>query len=211
MKLYLSSYRIPTPEDLVRLTGKQPAEIRMAMIPNAKDYYAKRARDFKIKESITYMQALGLAPEVLDLWDYDSADKIESKLKDYDLVWVNGGNTFCLRHEIRRSGLEQVIKSLIENGLVYAGESAGAIVAGTSLHGVELADQPEFAESNIFEGLNIIPNVIIPHADSQDFGDAITKMIELHKDDPTAIILNDSQALLVDDEASRIVTAATTT
>lgn len=42
MKLYLSSYRIPTPEDLFKLVGEDPHDISVALIPNAMDYYAER-------------------------------------------------------------------------------------------------------------------------------------------------------------------------
>lgn len=38
MKFYLSSYRIPTPDDFTKLIGKQPARTKLALIPNAKDY-----------------------------------------------------------------------------------------------------------------------------------------------------------------------------
>lgn len=207
MKLYLSSYRIPTPDDLAQLIGKQPRDTKMAIIPNAKDYYAKRAWDFKTNEAVTYMRERGFQPEVVDLRDYDQPERIAIKLKEYDLVWVNGGNTLCLRYEMRRSGFDQIIKGLVDNGLVYGGESAGAMIAGTTLKGVEFADQPEFAENIIYEGLNIIPNVILTHADSLAFGDGIIKMIELHKDDPTAVILNDNQAFLVDGGQTKIVTA----
>ncbi len=63
------------------------------------------------------------------------------------MIWVMGGNTYCLRYEAQRSGLEAVIRDLLENGMVYGGDSAGALLAGTSIAGIESADNPAFAEA----------------------------------------------------------------
>lgn len=41
MRLYLSSYRIPTPGDFTKFIGKQPAQTKLALIPNAKDYFTE--------------------------------------------------------------------------------------------------------------------------------------------------------------------------
>lgn len=49
MKFYLSSYHIPSPDDLFALVGKEPAETKVGLIANAKDYYATRARAYKVK------------------------------------------------------------------------------------------------------------------------------------------------------------------
>lgn len=45
MKLYLSSYRVPTPKDLEQLVGKAYADMRVVFVANAKDYYIDRIRD----------------------------------------------------------------------------------------------------------------------------------------------------------------------
>jgi dipeptidase E len=208
MKLYLSSYRIPTPQDFVGLIGKTPSETKIALIPNAKDYYAERARNFKNNVVLEFMQSIGFKPELIDLRDYSDAVQLKAKLRSFDTVWVAGGNTFNLRYEMKRSGLEKILKGLLENGLVYGGDSAGAIVVGPTLKGTEMADEPEFAEEAIFEGLNITNKLIIPHADNLEFGDAIKKMIEMYKDHPNAVVLNDNQAFIIDGDQTKIVTAS---
>jgi dipeptidase E len=117
-----------------------------------------------------------------------------------------GGNTFCLRYEMRRSGFEDIIKKLLENGLVYGGESAGCLVAGTNLKGVEFADPLEFAEAIIWEGLGLVPHFVLPHVGNEDLGEAIEKAREMHKDDPELITLTDQQAFLVDGSVQKVVT-----
>lgn len=196
MKLYLSSYRVPTPKDLIRLFGKPANEIKVALIPNAKDYYAKRARDYKNNQIVDYFKNIGLRVEIVDLRDFDQ-DTLKEKLQKYDLIWAVGGNTFCLRHEMKRSGFENIIGELLENGIVYGGDSAGACVVGPTLKGLEAADVPEFAEEVIWEGLNITNKIIIPHADNPWMQEELKPMLEMYKDNPNAVVLNDDQAYII--------------
>jgi len=208
MKLYLGSYRIADVEELQKLLPAKPSEVRTAIIPNAGDYYADRARTFKINQKVEVLSEYGFKPNVVDLRDYDQAS-LEAKLKEYDFIWVGGGNTFCLRYEMQKSGFDQIIKNLLEQGLVYGGESAGAIVIGPSLKGVEYGDEPEFAEKQIYDGLGVVPQIVIPHADNAEFGDAVVKMLEHHQSNPDLITINDNQAVIIDGDEVRVVTATT--
>jgi len=202
MKLYLSSYRIPTPSDLVQLLGKPLEQAVVALIPNAKDYYIDKARNFKIDDLISYMQELGLKVEVVDLRDYDSSRALKEKLASYDLIWAMGGNTYMLRYEMRRSGFEDAIKKLLEDGVVYAGDSAGALIAGVSIAGIESADEPEFAEEIIEDGLGLVPFAILPHVDNPEFASVLPIFRSIHRE---VIELKDSQAVIFDGESHRVV------
>jgi dipeptidase E len=207
MKLYLSSYRVPVPEALFELVGKNPAEIKMALIPNAKDYYAERAWNFKTNQAIEYMKHLGFIVEVVDLRKFDNAQEVKSALQDFDIVWANGGNTFNLLYEMKRSGFDKAIKELLAEGKVYGGESAGALVAGNTVKGSEYADEPEFAEKVTWDGLKLTDHFVLPHVDNTDFGDAIQKAKDEHANDPTMILLNDNQAMIVDDTGVRTLSS----
>lgn len=205
MKLYLSSYRIPMPDDLKTLLGKPLSEVSVALIPNAKDYYIERARSFKVGDLVEYMQQLGLKVEVVDLRDYDDAIALKEKLAGHDLIWAMGGNTYMLRYEMRRSGFEKVIGELLDKGAVYGGDSAGALVAGASIAGVESADEPEFAEELIEDGLGLVPFAILPHVDNPEFTDVLPIFRNVHEGKNDIIELKDSQAVIFDGEEHRIV------
>lgn len=204
MKLYLSSYRIPTPKDLESLLGKSLNQCSVALISNAKDYYTKRARDFTVGDLAKYMEQLGLKVDVVDLREYSDAASLKQKLADYDLIWAMGGNTYMLRYEMQRSGFDQIIKELLESGIAYGGDSAGALVAGQSIAGVESADEPAFAEEYIVDGLNLIPYVVLPHIDNPEFTNVLPVFKEKHQD-KEIIELKDSQAVVFDGEEHRIV------
>lgn len=208
MKLYLSSFRIPTPNDLETLLGKPLSSTSVALIANAKDYYAERPRNLKVGDLVTYMRQLGLSVELVDLRDYDDADVLRQKLAAHDLIWAMGGNTFMLRHQMRRSGFQSIIRQLLEDGIVYGGDSAGALVAGISIAGVELADDPQFAEEVIEEGLNLVPFFVLPHVGNPEFTDAASTFRELHQDGNDIIELTDSQAAIFDGDSHRVVTAS---
>jgi dipeptidase E len=209
MKLYLSSYRIPTPNDLAELLGKPLGGASVALIANAKDYYVKRARDFKVGDLVTYMEKLGLKVTVIDLRDFNDPDTLKKTLVAYDLIWAMGGNTYMLRYAMRCSGFEKIIHDLLTSGIVFGGDSAGALVAGQSIAGVESADEPEFAEEYVTEGLNLVPFVILPHVDNPQFADVLP-IFRKTQQGKQIIELKDSQAVIFNNDSHhRIVTAST--
>lgn len=199
MKLYLTSYRIPTPDDLKDLLKKDFSQVRVATIANAKDYLAERARNVKIEESHADLEVLGFKNiEEVDLREFRDAEKLKTKLASFDFIWVMGGNTFCLMHEIKQSGFDKVINEVLDRGVVYGGESAGACAAGNSLKGIELADNPLFSESVILDGLGLIDKYILPHADNVAFADTTESIREIQKDSKKLIELKDSETLVID-------------
>lgn len=204
MRAYLSSYQIPTPKDLLHLVGKPANSTRTAIIPNAKDYYAPRARSIKIGEKSEYLASIGLQSETVDLLAFTDSGLLKTKLQTFDCLWVVGGNTFCLRYAMHYSGFDKIIKNLLSDGLVYIGESAGACVAGTTLKGVETADNPDYSEQIIWDGLGLLPNILLPHADNPAFADDVDYVRELYKNDASLLELNDDQALIVNGETQRI-------
>lgn len=204
MKLYLSSIGIPASEELTTLLGKPFDKTTVALIPNAKDYYSKRAWDFTINSRIEYMKSLGFSIETVDLKNYTDASTLKNKLSNYDLVWAMGGNTFMLRYEMKRSGFDTIIKDLLEQGIVYGGDSAGALVAGLSINGIESADEPNFAKEVINNGMGIVPFSILPHADNPEFSEVVPAFRKLHQDEEI-IELNDFQAVVFENDSHRIV------
>jgi dipeptidase E len=204
MKLYLSSIRIPVPDELATLLGKPLAGASVALIANANDYYTKRPRDLKVNSLVDYMQQLGLQVELVDLRDYDDAQTLKHTLAGYDLIWAMGGNTFMLRYEMHRSGFDQVIRELLESRIVYGGDSAGALVVGTSIAGIESADDPAFAEEVINDGIGLVPFVVMPHVDNPEFADVMPVVKKMHKD---MIELKDSQAVIFDGDKHWIAEA----
>lgn len=198
MKLYLSSYRIPTPKELAKLLGMPLRNTSMALIPNAQDYYSERAKNFKVRTLQTEFSRLGMNVTVIDLCNYVSSASVKDALSSFDLIWAMGGNTFCLRYEMKRSGFDQAIRELLTKGAVYAGDSAGALVAGVSIAGIESADEPAYAKDVITSGLGLVPYFVMPHVDNPEFVDAVMTVREQRSSHNDLIELKDSQAVVFD-------------
>lgn len=101
MRLYLSSFHLGSdPRKLKDLVG---ANKKAAIINNALDCYGDTDRVKKSKQQeLDDLKGLGLSPEDLDLRQYFSqAEKLRSRLSEYGLVWVRGGNSFVLRRAMR--------------------------------------------------------------------------------------------------------------
>lgn len=211
MKLYLSSVDIPNPQLLSDLLAKPLNNVRVALIPNAKDYYSEKAWNFTINSRLKYMKGLGLNTDVIDLKNYTDPNDLKNTLSRYDLIWAMGGNAFMLRYEMQRSGFDTVIHELLDNGKVYGGDSAGAMVVGLSINGIEsMYDEPEFAEQVINRGIGLIPFSILPHVDDAESAEIVCLFKELHKDEEI-IELTDLQAFIFDNGAYRVITSQTKT
>lgn len=206
MKLYLSSVRIPSPDDLAALLGKPLKAASVALIPNSKDCFVERARTCLVDDMVTYMQRFGLNVEIIDLRDYDDTEVLMQKLASHDLIWAMGGNTFSLRYEMKRSGFDRIIRQLVDRGVVYGGDSAGALVAGLSIAGIESADRPEFAEEIIEDGLGLVPFYMLPHVDGPSYANVVPVFRKLHKGGDI-LELKDSQAAIFNGDSYRIVNA----
>lgn len=207
VKLYLSSYRIPYPPDLQLLIGKSLEEVKTAVIPNARDYNLPEERAVGIDEIVEYLAELKISADVIDLRDYDDANMLNDTLSKYDFIWVAGGNTYVLRAEMHKSGFDVIIGSLIESGKVYGGESAGAIVAGETLEGSDIADEAELASEIIQEGLKLSPRIFVPHADSAEYIEYVNHMKKVYKDDPRIVYLRDSQVFIANGSEEKIISA----
>jgi dipeptidase E len=171
MRLYLSSHRLgdSTPE---LLTMVRPGA-RCAVISNALDFIPDLDRQSyarTVHDPIADFRAYGLEAFDLDLREHFGAPgTLAARLEDVDLVWATGGNAFLLRRAMRQSGFDSLIGGLMAaDRLVYGGWSAGAVVAGPHLRGIELMDDPQvlavgYAPEPCWEGLGLIAQAIVPH------------------------------------------------
>lgn len=206
MKLYLSSYRVPSPHDLFALVGKAPETVKIALLPNAKDLKEPSEYQESLEEVAKYFGSFKCAFEVIDLRLFSVATALKERLEPFDLIWACGGNTFMLRYQMRRSGLEEILPDLLRQK-VYGGESAGAIVAGISLKGIQRFDDPTHVPELIWEGLGLVDKMILPHADSPDFIEGMPELIEQYPDKRQRIVLNDNEAYIMDGARRLIVSA----
>jgi len=170
MRLYLSSERLGARAGalLDMLSGP-----RVAVIANGYDGASAAAREIyrtEVYDPVTEFKALGLDPHEVDLRaHFGDAPSLRQRLEDYHLVWVMGGNSFVLRRAMKQSGFDRIIRDRLETDTIaYGGYAAGAVVAGPTLRGLELMDDPfelpeGYDEPLVWTGLGLTPFAIVPH------------------------------------------------
>jgi dipeptidase E len=207
MKLFLSSQSISKEQApyLIKLVGKPAKNIQFAVIENAADV-EEGPKDWLMRNR-QMIESHGFDVEYVDLKNYTQDLKmLHTKLADKDVIWFGGGNTYYLRWLLQDTGAEKIIKDLVQSGVVYGGGSAGAIVAGPTLHHFEAADDPNISPGVIYEGLGLTDKVVVPHVDNKKYA-AIIRGIDdkLKADGYETVPLTDAQALVVDSDKEVIV------
>jgi dipeptidase E len=212
MKLYLSSYHLGNkPEKLKELIAENA---KAAIILNAADNSDIDRRSSYVASQVEALASLSIEAEELDLRDYFiNSQELAEKLTNYGLVWVVGGNAFLLLRAMKQSGFDKLIVPLVENDkIVYAGFSAGAVVATPSLHGLELVDDkdtvPEGYNNEIaWKGLHLVGKSIAPHYKSNHpESEAINKVVEYFLENGMDYwTLSDGQALIVQNTTATLI------
>ncbi len=209
MKLFLYSFAFTFSDEqsaaLAALVGKKPEEIRLACIDNAADIipdsngWREQVRDL--------MQNKGYQVEVIDLQKYvDNNDGLQENLTSQDIIWLGGGNTFYLRWILKKTGADTIITSAVQSGTVYAGWSAGGIMAGPTLRGFEAMEDLDQVPEVIYNSLDLTDIAIVPHVDNPDFAEAAEITIDsLAADGRKVQPLTDTQALVINGDTQTII------
>lgn len=127
MKLFLSSagIKLETKEAFLNLLDKDPKNCTVAFIPTACDPEPDKSY---VQWTIDQLESLGLKLYTVDLKG-ESSDSLYEKLKPADIICVNGGNTFYLLDQVRKSGFDKIIPKLLNEDKIYFGVSAGSYIA----------------------------------------------------------------------------------
>lgn len=205
MKLLLTSNGITNElKDVFKsLLTKDPSEISVAFIitaalgepddPSWVEEYRDQLKNF----GITHFEDLDLKGK--------TKEELENILKDKDLIFVNGGNTYYLLKYVRESGFDSLLPELLNQGKLYIGVSAGSMIIGSNIesakwnYGIPDVNNVELSDTT---GLQIVPFAICPHVKPEE-----VSIIESHAKEVSYPIwtLNDNQAVSVEDNTFKIV------
>lgn len=203
MKLYLSSYRIPTRETLESMLPASAEECLVGIIRNAKDGRPDKEKEQRKLDALASdLRDLGFGQSVfIDLLEVDERFSFEQ----FDVVYGAGGNTFALNYALHHSGQDKNLKKFIENGGLYIGESAGALIIGKSIKKFDAVDDEKSVPKVYGQGIGVLDVIIAPHADSPDYQEQVARTIEYYRSaGEEVVVLNDNQAFVVDGEKTFI-------
>jgi dipeptidase E len=136
--------------------------------------------------------------------DIAHADKPtqEQALAQADIVYIAGGNTFYLLQQLRDSGFGRLLIDFVNAGGLYAGVSAGALVAGTDIRPVETMDEPDKAPGLAStEALGFVSIVPIPHSNDKRVNALTSKYGKNYQ----LVYMTDDQAIVVEGDSWQIV------
>ena len=167
--------------DFLSLFNKNPNELKVLYVTTAID--GEISDDFSwVEREFNSLLNLGILKQ--NIIEYKIGNNLV--VDDFDIIYMIGGNTFYLMHEINKFKFDKVIRYALERNIVYVGSSAGSIILGNSID-VALPFDENKVKLIDFSGLGIVDSVIIPHAQrKQEF---IKHYINSTKND--LIILND--------------------
>lgn len=154
-RLFLASSGLRALPDLVAKDGA-----RVGLVGVAADVYPDAP--WIRRDLTTFAQ---LAYDVVDI-DLSAGSRAVDGI---DVLFVAGGNTYYLLQKLRQTGFDRTIDDFVSAGGIYAGASAGAIVAGPQIEPVAELDQRQAAAGlESTEGLNLVPFTVLPHAGTHD-------------------------------------------
>lgn len=207
MKLFLSSQDLGNfAADLRELVG---ANRKTLVITNARDYKDPEARAERVNEKLNILQQAGFQAQELDLREYFSKDPAEllAFVTDYNpgLIYSIGGNVFLLATALKVSGMDDILRQRLEEDVtVYAGHSAGAMVAAKDIEVYERDDLKVqevgayYGMESVTDGLGLTDEYIVPHANRSE-RKKITEFYQaqIAKIGAESIVLNDGDVYIV--------------
>lgn len=146
-----------------------------------------------------------------ELTDYTftgkTKEEVEVFLKDFDGIYISGGNTFWLLGKIQESECAQIIKDFVEGGKLYIGTSAGSIIAGPDIYPTRnLVKFEKTPKLENYDGLGLVDFMIYPHWGSRDFEtkQAGLRMKNSWSEKYPIILLPDNSYIEVKDDSYKI-------
>jgi dipeptidase E len=169
MKLLLTSAGITKraiADTLVELVGKPASSTKVAFIPTAANV-EEGNKDWYINQFLNFWR---FGFNWIDVVDPSAPDVAwQERLRDVDVVFVSGGNTFHLLNQMRMTGLQKWLNENMQTK-VYVGVSAGTIVAAPTI-GVANMPPPDSNVAGLkdLSGLGWVDFEIEPHCDKDRY------------------------------------------
>ncbi len=139
---------------ILELTGK--GRPRVAIIPTAA---ASENPQLAATNGIRHFVGLGADAYSVDVIRRADAEnpRMAGQVNSADVIYFTGGSPEHLRSVLEDSALLSAVTAAVDEGAIWAGSSAGAMVLGSVMR------RPS-AGSPVSPGLNVVPNVLVlPH------------------------------------------------
>ena len=123
------------------------------------------------------LEYLGAQVEDFDISN-KSEEEVKERLKNVRVLFIRGGNTAYLLEMMRKCNFETIIREKIQEGMIYIGASAGAVVLSDNIEYISAMDEFEKSSITNYEGFNIVPFKIIPHSNQPDLKKEVEEILK---------------------------------
>lgn len=161
-----------------------------------------------IIKDIVALNNLGCKIDIVDI----SAllrDKALERLKNVDVIFVEGGDTFYLMDSIHHSGIYEDFRKLLETK-VYVGVSAGSAICAKNLAleaSQEMYDEGLDRKEDVL-GLDIVPYYVFPHYGSKEWFPKVTRENAnkyVNQYGSVVYLIDDQSAVIINGENSKVI------
>ncbi len=141
------------------MVGKPASECKVGFIPTAVNAEAGN-KDWYVNQFINFWRR---GYSWIDVVDPSAAPDWQERLKDMDIIFVSGGNTFHLLDQARKSGFDKWLKNNLKNK-VYIGSSAGSLFVTPTIDAGNLpGGDRNLAELTDLKGMEFVDFEFMPH------------------------------------------------
>lgn len=152
-----------------------------------------------VEDSRQRLRELGMNLVEIDVSN-EPRETLVNIIDGIDALFVAGGNSFFLLHQLRNKKIDTYIARKVREGLPYFGESAGAIVLARSIEPATSIDNPEAAvDLKDYRGLQLLDFFSLPHAGREKYRVAFEQLIRDHEAAISIVQYRDDQAILTRD------------
>ncbi|HAQ02522.1 hypothetical protein A2467_01915 [Candidatus Nomurabacteria bacterium RIFOXYC2_FULL_36_8] len=209
MKLLLTSAGISNDsikKSFFDLVGKKPEDISLAFIPTASNVEKGDKKDWFIKDLIV-LKNLNL--KSISIVDISAIERNiwEPQLKEADVLYFEGGNTFHLMEWMNKSGLGEILPELLKTK-VYVGVSAGSMILSPDLllNTLQKLYKEDLEKTENINGINLVNFYILPHLKNEHPVRNKENILEAIKDIKNKVyVLDDNSAIEVVDGIIKII------
>lgn len=197
-RIFLTSNLSKIIDKLIEKLPQKPQDYSLAYIPTAAfgegdPSWTTEDRDL--------LKNVGFKVTEINISDYNQST-LKNELSKYDIIFVEGGNTFYLLQESHKSGFSTLLPDLLDQGKIYIGASAGSVLLGPDIEPVKLFDNPATApELTSYMGLGLINFVPFVHFGEGKYYDAYLKTLaNFYTGGARAILLGDNHFISIEGE-----------
>lgn len=198
-KLLLTSQGINIQEEILAVLPRSPLQLKLLYIVTAST--PKFNKEYIIEERKKLVK-MGFTVEDIDI-EGKNESELRQALKDKNVIYVAGGNTYYLLKQIQKSGFDVIAKEFISNGVIYIGVSAGSYVAGPT---IEQSNWKHFRDDQFglitLSAMDLVPFLIFAHFEEK-WRELVEKNVTSTK--YPVVALYDTQAVLVENGKWKIV------